>query len=182
MPCNPCCLPTTCFRTNALVKYEFEEIKAAFELDRRLEKEVGWKTLFATPGNRRRMNIIIALAFFSQWSGNGLISYYLNKVFDTVGITNSSTQLLINGILQVWNLFWALLGAFLVERAGRRLLFLTSVAGMTLFFILMTITAATYARDPERFSKAGHAFIAFIFLYYALYECVSFLLIQQVKR
>ncbi|KAH6892750.1 hexose transporter [Coprinopsis sp. MPI-PUGE-AT-0042] len=155
---------------NALVKYEFEEIRAAIELDRRVEKEVGWKTLFATRGNRRRMNIIIALAFFSQWSGNGLVSYYLNKVFDTVGITNSSTQLLINGILQVWNLFWALLAAFLVDKVGRRPLFLTSLAGMTLFFTLMTITAATYNRDPVKHEKAGHAFIAFIFLYYAAYD------------
>ncbi|KAH6907064.1 hexose transporter [Coprinopsis sp. MPI-PUGE-AT-0042] len=155
---------------DALVKYELEEIKAAIELDRRVEKEVGWRTLFATRGNRRRMRIIIALAFFSQWSGNGLVSYYLNKVFNTVGITNSSTQLLINGILQVWNLFWALLAAFLVDKVGRRPLFLTSLAGMTLFFTLMTITAAIYAKDSETHQKAGHAFIGFIFLYYAAYD------------
>jgi hypothetical protein len=53
---------------------------------------VGWKSLFTTPGNRKRMRIIIALAFFSQWSGNGLVSYYLNKVFDGIGITNKTTQ------------------------------------------------------------------------------------------
>lgn len=38
------------------------------------------------------MRIIVALAFFSQWSGNGLVSYYLNKVFDSIGITDPTTQ------------------------------------------------------------------------------------------
>lgn len=41
--------------------------------------------------------LIVAIAWFSQWSGNGLVSFYLNKVFDTIGITDSTTQLLITG-------------------------------------------------------------------------------------
>jgi len=53
---------------------------------------VGWKALFSTPGNRKRMRIIIAIAFFSQWSGNGLASYYLNKILDEIGITDTDTQ------------------------------------------------------------------------------------------
>ena len=38
------------------------------------------------------MTIIIALAFFSQWSGNGLVSFYLKDVLDAIGITNPTTQ------------------------------------------------------------------------------------------
>lgn len=60
-------------REDPLVQYEFEEIKAAIALDRAVAANVGWSALLATPGNRRRMRIIIALAFFSQWSGNGLV-------------------------------------------------------------------------------------------------------------
>jgi Sugar (and other) transporter len=60
--------------------------------DSAVAANVGWKALFTTPGNRKRMRIIIALAFFSQWSGNGLVSYYLNKVFDGIGITNTTIQ------------------------------------------------------------------------------------------
>lgn len=44
------------------------------------------------PGNRRRLRIIVAIAFFSQWSGNGLVSYYLSKVFATIGITDPTIQ------------------------------------------------------------------------------------------
>jgi hypothetical protein len=56
-----------------LVEFEVEEIKAALALEREAANEIGWFTLFKTPGNRKRMRIIIALAFFSQWSGNGLM-------------------------------------------------------------------------------------------------------------
>lgn len=56
---------------------------------------VGWSALYKTKGNRKRMMLIIAIAFFSQWSGNGLVSYYLNAVFKSIGITNTTIQLLI---------------------------------------------------------------------------------------
>ena len=55
-----------------LVQYEFEEIKAAIEFDSNVSSNIGWTALFKTPGNRRRMRIICALAFFAEWSGNGL--------------------------------------------------------------------------------------------------------------
>jgi sugar porter (SP) family MFS transporter len=151
-----------------LVAYEFEEIKTAIEFDRTVAANVGYRSVFATPGNRRRMRIIIALAFFSQWSGNGLVSYYLKKVFDTIGITDPTIQLLINGILQIWNLAWAVGASFMVERVGRRALFMTSAAGMTLFFTLQTICSSLYAQHGTK--AAGNAVIAFIFLYYAFYD------------
>jgi len=55
------------------VEYEFEEIKAAIEFDREVSANIGWLSLVKSPGNRKRLRIILALAFFSQWSGNGLV-------------------------------------------------------------------------------------------------------------
>lgn len=65
--------------------------------DRFAVAAVGWKSLIQTRGNRRRMLIIVAIAWFSQWSGNGLVSYYLTKVMISIGITNTTVQLLITG-------------------------------------------------------------------------------------
>jgi len=114
------------------------------------------------------MRIIVALAFFSQWSGNGLVSYYLNKVFDQIGIAGSSTQLLINGILQIWNLAWAVFAALMVNRLGRRFLFLLSAAMMTLFYMAQAICFSQYAEHGK--PAYGHAVMAFIFLFYAAYD------------
>lgn len=157
-------------REDPLVQYEFNEMKAALELDRKIASSIGWKSLFTTSGNLKRIRIIIALAFFSQWSGNGLVSYYLNQVFKTIGITNATTQLLINGFLQIWNLIIALCAAFCAERVGRRILFISSCAGMLVFFSLQTLCSALYAKNGN--SNAANAVIIFIFLFYAAYEYV----------
>ena len=53
---------------------------------------VGWMSPISTPGNRRRMRIIVAIAFFSQWSGNGLASYYLNQILTDIDIKDPNTQ------------------------------------------------------------------------------------------
>ncbi|KAI0055785.1 hexose transporter [Artomyces pyxidatus] len=151
-----------------LVVYEFDEIRAAIALDRASVANSGWKSLFTSAGNRRRLRIILALGWFSQWSGNGLVSYYLKKVLINIGITNSTDQLLINGVLQIWNLFWAIGASLLVDRAGRRLLFLTSCAGMLVCFIVQTICTAEYFKSGS--GPLAHTVIAFIFLFYAFYD------------
>ncbi|KAI0061817.1 hexose transporter [Artomyces pyxidatus] len=151
-----------------LVVYEFEEIRAAIDFDRTSGKNVGWKAFFTSAGNRRRLRIILALGWFSQWSGNGLVSYYLKKVLVNIGITNSTDQLLINGILQIWNLFWAVGASLMIDRAGRRLWFLTSCAGMLVCFTIQTICTAEYFKTGS--NGLAHAVIAFIFLFYAFYD------------
>ena len=151
-----------------LIQYEYEEIKTAVDLDRAVAASIGWTSLIKTPGNRKRLMIVLAIAWFSQWSGNGLVSYYLTEVFKTIGITNPTIQLLINGILQIWNLAWAVTAAFLVERIGRRILFISSCVGMLLFFVLQTVCSARYAITQS--AAAAHAVIAFIFLFYASYD------------
>ena len=155
-------------KDDPLVRFEYEEIKAAIDLDRAVSATVGWASMIKTPGNRKRLTIIVALAWFSQWSGNGLVSYYLNQVFETIGITDPTIQLLINGILQIWNLAWAVTAAALVERIGRRILFICSCTGMLLFFILQTVCSARYSITQS--NSAAHAVIAFIFLFYASYD------------
>ncbi|EJC97789.1 hexose transporter [Fomitiporia mediterranea MF3/22] len=151
-----------------LVQYEFEEIRAAIGFERTVTKNVGYSSLFRKRGNLKRLRIIVAIAVFSQWSGNGLVSFYLNKVFDAIGITDPTVQLLINGILQIWNLAVALCASFLVDRVGRRKLFISSCAGMLVFFTLQTVCSALFAERGN--PGSAHAVIAFIFLFYAAYD------------
>ncbi|KAG8681030.1 hypothetical protein FRC09_017805, partial [Ceratobasidium sp. 395] len=61
-----------------LVQFEREEIKEALRIEVEASSSASYLSLFRTPGNRRRLRIIVAIAFFSQWSGNGIASYYLN--------------------------------------------------------------------------------------------------------
>ncbi|PPQ71576.1 hypothetical protein CVT24_006431 [Panaeolus cyanescens] len=154
--------------SDPLVKYEFEEIKTAISIDREISQNVGWLSLIKTPGNRRRMRIIIAIAFFSQWSGNGLVSYYLNLVFTAIGIEDKNTQLLLNGILNIFNFIVAIIAGFLCEKVGRRKLFMLSTTGMLFFWSLETACFAAYKQYHN--AAAGKAVVAWIFLYYAAYD------------
>jgi MFS family permease len=89
-------------------------------------------------------------------------------------------QLLINGILQIWNLGWALLASAYCDKIGRRKLFIASGIGMTIFFTLQTACSAVFQIQGS--TGAAHAVIAFIFLFYAAYEYVFvFLSIAQQK-
>jgi len=151
-----------------LVQYEFEEIKAAIDFDKNVASNIGWTALFKTPGNLRRMRIIVALAVFSQWSGTGLVAYYLNKVFIALGITDNSTQLLINGILNIFNFIVAITAGFLCERVGRRRLFLISTVGMFVCWTLQTACFALYSTTGN--TKAAHTVIAMIFLFFGFYD------------
>lgn len=57
-----------CSSHHPLVEFELHEIKTSIELEKAATQNIGYKTLFSTPGNRKRLRIIVAIAFFSQVS------------------------------------------------------------------------------------------------------------------
>ncbi|KAK5447832.1 hypothetical protein LTS15_009331 [Exophiala xenobiotica] len=150
-----------------LVQVEFVEIRDTIRLEKELESN-GWKELIKTKGNRRRLIILLSAGLFSQWSGNGLVSYYITTVLDQIGYTDTLTQNLINGVLQIFNLFIAVLSCFFVDKIGRRKLFLFSTTGMLLTFIAWTICSARFAIDGSK--SAANAVVGFIYIYYFFYN------------
>jgi hypothetical protein len=64
---------------DALVNVEFDEIQQTITLEKEFEGN-SWSQLWSTPGNRHRSLILITIGFFSQWSGNGIVSYFLPQV------------------------------------------------------------------------------------------------------
>jgi MFS family permease len=125
--------------TDCLVALEIEEIKVALHLEAEMAKDSEWISFFATKGNRRRLLIILCVGFFSQWSGNGLSSYYLAIVLDSIGYTSSKSQSLINGVLQIWALVTSLAFALVVNKFKRRTLFLASTGALLVTFISKAI-------------------------------------------
>jgi MFS family permease len=55
--------------TDPLIDFEMHEITEGIRLDQEIAQTTTYRSLFATPGNRRRMLAIIPYSFFSQWSG-----------------------------------------------------------------------------------------------------------------
>ncbi|KZS92517.1 general substrate transporter [Sistotremastrum niveocremeum HHB9708] len=151
-----------------LVAFEVAQIQQALRIERDLAKSISYLSLFSTPGNRKRMRIVIAIALFSQWSGNGLVSYYINLVLEGVGVDNAGTRSQINGALQIFNFIVAINASLLVERVGRRKLFLASNIGMLISFCMWTLTTALWNTDNNK--SAGKATIFLIFVFYLSYD------------
>ncbi|SJL09794.1 related to transporter (major facilitator superfamily) [Armillaria ostoyae] len=150
-----------------LVVFELAQIRHALRIEEDINKSTSYLSLVSTPGNRKRMMLVLAIAIFSQWSGNGLVSYYINLVLEGVGITKPETKAAINGALQVFNLIVALSAASLIDWVGRRMLFIISNSGMLVAFGCWTITEALFNEFKK--ASAAKATIPLIFLFYFFY-------------
>jgi len=110
---------------------------------------------------------MMGLAFSGQMSGNGLVSYYLNQVLTTVGITNKPAQLGINVGLSVWNFVCGFTAGIRADKFGRRPIFLTSVVGILFCFTGVTICSAEYVMHHTK--SAGSLTVFFIFAFTGFY-------------
>lgn len=89
--------------SDELVLYEYNEMKTAIETEAAATAGVSYMSFFKTRGNRRRLYILVCIGFYSQWIGNGVISYYLPQILRTIGITSPSAQTGVNGGLSIWS-------------------------------------------------------------------------------
>lgn len=151
---------------NEFVQLEFSEIKVAIALEKEAN-QTAWIDFLKTKGNRKRIGIITAIGFFSQWSGNGLISYYLTYVMDGVGITNTQTQLGVNAGMNTENLVVNIGLSFVADYYGRRPLYLASTIGTFITWVPWTIISARDAISPNK--ALGYAFVLFTYLYSIAY-------------
>jgi MFS family permease len=119
--------------------------------------------------------------YFYSNHRTAVLSYFMGKVLSTIGITGKIGQanvILINNCQQFC---WALLGANLVDRIGRRPLLLFSNVCCCFVWLAMTVSTAIYqmsipkdlpAGEPQlgTNSVAGLVCLVFIFLFGAVYS------------
>ncbi|CAK7232128.1 hypothetical protein SEUCBS140593_008157 [Sporothrix eucalyptigena] len=153
---------------SALVEFEYLEITTAIAAEKEAQNSSSYMDMLRTPGNRRRLFISISLGIFSQWAGNGVISYYLTLILDTVGVTSVTDQTLISAFLQVWNLICAVAAAFVVDRLGRRTLFLASGIIMLVSYVIVMGLSASFSEIGH--AATGTAVIPFLFVFFFGYD------------
>jgi MFS family permease len=110
----------------------------------------------------------VFIAYDCLQVGNGVVSYYLALVLETVGITSVTDVTLISGFLQLWNLIWCVAAAFSVDRLGRRPLFLASAVIMGVSYVLVTGLSGSFASNHT--PAVGIAVIPFLFIFFAGYD------------
>ncbi|CAH0043352.1 unnamed protein product [Clonostachys solani] len=157
-----------------LVQAEYWEMKETLQAEQEGEKQ-SISLFIKTPANRRRLAILVTLAVFGQWSGNGLVSYYLTKILASIGIATQREQTMLNGIISTVNYATALFAAVLSTKIGRRTMFIGGGIAMFFTFSALTISIAVYNETGSvAASKSG---LAFIFIYYTSFNiCLNPLL------
>ncbi|KAL0937143.1 lactose permease [Colletotrichum truncatum] len=146
-----------------LVDFELVEIEAALTAEADVMSQHSWLDLFRTPANRKRLLITFIVGWFAQWNGVGMISYYLGLILNTIGITEGKDQTLINALLNVANWIAAVgIGALMVDRLGRRTLWLMSTGTMFICYIIWTSLTAKFIETKD--AGLGKAVVAFVFL------------------
>jgi len=158
------------------VKLQMNEYTELLEMDGADKRWWDYRALFKNKSTCYRLFCNVCITIFGQWAGNAVLSYFMGKVLDTIGIHSEygkANIILINNCQQF---LWALFGAALVDKVGRRPLLLFSNAGCCVTWLAMTVSAAIYAEsipaglDQGTNKAAGSACLAFIFIFGAVYS------------
>ncbi|CAH00184.1 uncharacterized protein KLLA0_D00374g [Kluyveromyces lactis] len=153
-----------------LIDFELAEIKLAIEQEK-ASQSTKFSDFIKTSGNRHRLWILIWTAIFTQLSGNGLVSYYLSKVFNSIGITDPDDQLKWNGWLMLYNWLCSLiLIGYIAPFFKRRQLFLISLVSMTSCYVVWTALSAENQKRNFEDKSLANGVLAMIFLYYLSYN------------
>jgi MFS family permease len=100
-----------------LVNAEIAQIEETIRIELEASKQ-SWGDMI------RRLLIGSLLGLFTQWSGNTLISYYLDTILTQVGFTDPLVKGKLNVGLTCWNLVNATFLALVVTRFKRRKMYL----------------------------------------------------------
>jgi sugar porter (SP) family MFS transporter len=158
--------------SSLLVQAEMAQIKSTIKLEQENSKN-SWLTLFATPGMRRRTLITAFVGIFTQMSGNTLITYFSNMIFEMMGYTTTYAKTRINLANLCWQLGSGTVIALVVTRFPRRWMFMLSSATMCLSFIGITASLERLAFAKENKFTNESAGIAALFFYFAYAPCYN---------
>lgn len=146
-----------------IVNLQISEMYYQIQTDATDKRWWDYSGLVKTRNARSRLICVLGMAFFGQWSGNSITSYYLPEMAKTAGIGDSKTQLELNGIYPVLCWLGAVFGARMTDRIGRRPLLLWSILFSSVCFAI--ITGATKIGVDKSNKMASNAAITFIYLF-----------------
>ncbi|KAI4607581.1 uncharacterized protein J4E88_008198 [Alternaria novae-zelandiae] len=156
-------------RNNATVQFEYVEMREVIRLEADANKNSSYVDFVKTKGNRWRLAILISLGIISQYSGNALFSNYINLVYEGAGITSENQKMGLTGGERILALCVSVYAATLIDKVGRRPLFLGATTGMVVSFVCWTITCAIYENSGDTNSAAGYAQIPFVWIFGVFY-------------
>jgi sugar porter (SP) family MFS transporter len=135
---------------------DFEHMKKEIEIDNN-NAALANDTIFLKK-YRKPLVLAFLMAFFNQLSGINAFLYYSSRIFQEAGL-GESTALLSSIGIGVVNLIFTLLGVFLIDKLGRKILMYIGSVG---YIISLSLVAMAFF-----FQWGGIAVPVFLFLFIA---------------
>jgi sugar porter (SP) family MFS transporter len=118
---------------------DIEAELAELRTDLRREGQLpGWGQLL-DPVVRRPLIVGIGLAIFQQVTGINTVIYFAPTIFQAAGFSDASAAILATAGVGVVNVLLTLVAIQLIDKAGRRALLLTGLAGMGACLLLLAL-------------------------------------------
>ncbi|KFA55677.1 hypothetical protein S40293_05277 [Stachybotrys chartarum IBT 40293] len=136
------------------VQFEYREINDTIKLEQSAKTATRYIDFLKTKGNRYRLSILIALGLFSQWSGNGVISNYSNRLYGNLGMEDQAIIGLNAGSTSM-SMLVAIGFALLVDRVNRRFMFLLATGGMFASLAAWTLACGLYEQQQASGADIG---------------------------
>ncbi|KAL2865911.1 putative MFS lactose permease [Aspergillus lucknowensis] len=102
-----------------LVRLEVEEMKEGIRLDGIDKVWWDYRPFLMSHSGRWRFMQVIMIGIFGQWTGNGL-GYFNPTIYESLGYTSSSMQLLLNLVNSIVGAIGALTAVYYCDRMPRR--------------------------------------------------------------
>ncbi|KAG6829863.1 hypothetical protein H0H87_009889 [Tephrocybe sp. NHM501043] len=184
-----------------LIQIEFLEIKAEAIFNRRILEQrypqlvreggsiwvrelMGYANLFRTRDSFKRTAIAGIIMFFQQWTGIDSIIYYAPFIFRNLGLSSNSVSLLATGVVGVIMVLASMLSMILIDKLGRKPLWIASCTGMGLSMLIVGVITAKFSSDWTAHAAGGWAAVIFVWIYIANFAYgagpVSWTLISEI--
>ncbi|KAG9244736.1 major facilitator superfamily domain-containing protein [Calycina marina] len=154
---------------NATVQFEYREIKETLRLEFEVKTNTSYIDFFKSKGNRYRFQLLLSLGIISQDSGNALFSNYINLIYEPMGIKEQNKKIPLNSGETILALVVSVSCAFVIDRVGRRPLFLTSTTGMVAMFLAWTITASQFEKTGD-VKTTGYPQVVWVWIFGVFYS------------
>ncbi|KAF1844414.1 lactose permease [Cucurbitaria berberidis CBS 394.84] len=123
--------------------------------------------LFKSRPARYRLACNCCVAIFGQWAGNGAVDYFIDAVLKSAGVTDQLQKMNINLGKSCMQFTFAVIGAFFVDKLGRRPMLIGTFSAVS--FIWIAAIAAVAINDKQHTDSSSKAFVAFVFLFNAVF-------------
>ncbi|KAJ7129330.1 general substrate transporter [Mycena epipterygia] len=151
-----------------LVQLEWREFEESIKLNASDKRWWDYSELVNTPNARYRTFLMVLMAFFGQWSGNGL-GYFLTILFNNSGVKTQNERLTLNFVNTVISAIGAIIGTSLTDKVGRRKMWFWGTLASAGALAVVTGCTAKWGAEGSNPSGARSA-IAFIFIFGFVYS------------